>query len=248
MGFFRETGSFYIDRNKERSDETVEGIFTAPWFAALGSILLLDLILSGDNAIVIAMACKSLPEHERLKGVVIGGAGAVIVRVCLTLFATELLGLPYLQFIGGALLVYIAVKLLVDNSEDEGSGKQATTLFAAVRTIMIADFIMSLDNVLALAGVANMVPEAKWSLIICGLMISLPIVLCGAQVFLLIMKKLPWLTYLGGAILAYTAAEMMTMDKVIGVYLTDWSLIIKIVLVVMVLSFGWFKNHRTCKC
>ena len=231
MGFFRETGSFYIDRNKERSDETVEGIFTAPWFAALGSILLLDLILSGDNAIVIAMACKSLPEHERLKGVVIGGAGAVIVRVCLTLFATELLGLPYLQFIGGALLVYIAVKLLVDNSEDEGSGKQATTLFAAVRTIMIADFIMSLDNVLALAGVA-----------------SLPIVLCGAQVFLLIMKKLPWLIYLGGAILAYTAAEMMTMDKVIGVYLTDWSLIIKIVLVVMVLSFGWFKNHRTCKC
>ena len=155
MGFFRETGSFYIDRNKERSDETVEGIFTAPWFAALGSILLLDLILSGDNAIVIAMACKSLPEHERLKGVVIGGAGAVIVRVCLTLFATELLGLPYLQFIGGALLVYIAVKLLVDNSEDEGSGKQATTLFAAVRTIMIADFIMSLDNVLALAGVAG---------------------------------------------------------------------------------------------
>ena len=212
----------------------MEGIFTAPWFAALGSILLLDLILSGDNAIVIAMACKSLPEHERLKGVVIGGAGAVIVRVCLTLFATELL--------------YIAVKLLVDNSEDEGSGKQATTLFAAVRTIMIADFIMSLDNVLALAGVANMVPEAKWSLIICGLMISLPIVLCGAQVFLLIMKKLPWLIYLGGAILAYTAAEMMTMDKVIGVYLTDWSLIIKIVLVVMVLSFGWFKNHRTCKC
>ena len=204
--------------------------------------------MSGDNAIVIAMACKSLPEHERLKGVVIGGAGAVIVRVCLTLFATELLGLPYLQFIGGALLVYIAVKLLVDNSEDEGSGKQATTLFAAVRTIMIADFIMSLDNVLALAGVANMVPEAKWSLIICGLMISLPIVLCGAQVFLLIMKKLPWLIYLGGAILAYTAAEMMTMDKVIGVYLTDWSLIIKIVLVVMVLSFGWFKNHRTCKC
>ena len=79
-------------------------------------------------------------------------------------------------------------------------------------------------------------------------MISLPIVLCGTQVFLLIMKKLPWLIYLGGAILAYTAAEMMTMDKVIGVYLTDWSLIIKIVLVVMVLSFGWFKNHRTCKC
>lgn len=223
-------------------------MFTAPWFAALGSILLLDLILSGDNAIVIAMACKSLPDNERLKGIIIGGAGAVIVRVCLTLFATELLGLPYLQFIGGALLIYIAIKLLVDNGDEETNGKQATTLFAAVRTIMIADFIMSLDNVLALAGVANMVPESKWSLIICGLMISLPIVLCGAQLFMLIMKKLPWLIYLGGGILAYTAAEMMTMDKVVGVYLADWSLIIKVILVVMVLSIRWFKNHKSCNC
>lgn len=227
-------------------DSLFSGMFTPAWFAAIGSIILLDLILSGDNAIVIAMACKGLPEHERTKGVVIGGMGAVIVRVVLTLFATELLGLPYLQFIGGALLVYIAVKLLADSGEEESSGKQAVTLFAAVRTIMIADFIMSLDNVLALAGVANMVPEGKWSLIICGLMISLPIVLCGAQLFMMIMKKLPWLIYVGGGILAYTAAEMMVMDRVIGVYLEEWSLIIKVVLVVMVLCYGWFKNRRTC--
>lgn len=225
----------------------MEGMFTAAWFAALGSIILLDLILSGDNAIVIAMACKNLPDHEKLKGMIIGGAGAVIVRVVLTLFATELLGFPYLQFIGGFLLIYIAVKLLVEKDDGEANGKQAVTLFAAVRTIMIADFIMSLDNVLALAGVANMVPEGKWSLIIAGLMISLPIVLCGASLFMMIMKKLPGLIYVGGGILAYTAAEMMVMDRVIGVYLQDWGLMIKIVLVIAVLSFGWFKNHQSCK-
>lgn len=223
----------------------MEGMFTAAWFAALGSIILLDLILSGDNAIVIAMACKNLPDHEKLKGMIIGGAGAVIVRVVLTLFATELLGFPYLQFIGGFLLIYIAVKLLVEKDDDGADGKQAVTLFAAVRTIMIADFIMSLDNVLALAGVANMVPEGKWSLIICGLMISLPIVLCGASLFMMIMKKMPGLIYVGGGILAYTAAEMMVMDRVIGVYLQDWGLMIKIVLVVAVLAFGWFKNRKT---
>lgn len=221
------------------------GMFSPAWFAALGSIILLDLILSGDNAIVIAMACKGLPDNERLKGVIIGGMGAVIVRVLLTLFATELLGLPYLQFIGGFLLIYIAVKLIVEGDDDKKEGKQAVTLFAAVRTIMIADFIMSLDNVLALAGVANMVPEGKWSLIICGLMISLPIVLCGAQLFMMIMKKLPWLIYAGGAILAYTAAEMMVMDKIVGVYLADWALIIKAGLVIAVLSYGWMKNHRS---
>ena len=174
-------------------------MFTASWFAGLGSIILLDLILSGDNAIVIAMACKRLPEHEKFKGMLIGGFGAVAIRVMLTLFATELLGLAYLQFIGGILLVYIAVKLLLEGDEEESHGKAPATLFSAVKTIMIADFIMSLDNVLALAGVANMVPEAKWSLIICGLLISLPIVLCGAQLFMMIMKKFSGLIYVGGA-------------------------------------------------
>ena len=223
-------------------------MFSAAWFAALGSILLLDLILSGDNAILIAMACKGLPDKQKLKAMIIGCMGAVIIRVLLTLFATELLGLPYLQFIGGILLLYIAVKLLTDHGDDKAGDKQPTTLMAAVRTIIIADFIMSLDNVLSLAGVANMVPEGKWSLIICGLMISLPIVLCGAQLFLMIMKKLPGLVYVGGGILAYTAAEMMVMDRVIGVYLVEWSLIIKVVLVLMILSFGWFKNHKSCNC
>lgn len=223
-------------------------MFSAAWFAALGSILLLDLILSGDNAILIAMACKRLHDKQKLKAMIIGCMGAVIIRVLLTLFATELLGLPYLQFIGGILLLYIAVKLLTDHGDDKAGDKQPTTLMAAVRTIIIADFIMSLDNVLSLAGVANMVPEGKWSLIICGLMISLPIVLCGAQLFLMIMKKLPGLVYVGGGILAYTAAEMMVMDRVIGVYLVEWSLIIKVVLVLMILSFGWFKNHKSCNC
>lgn len=222
----------------------MEGMFTGAWFAALGSILLLDLILSGDNAILIAMACKKLPDKQRLKAMIIGGMGAVIIRVLLTLFATELISFPYLQFIGGLLLLYIAIKLISQHDEDESSNTQPLTLLSAVKTIIIADFIMSLDNVLSLAGVANMVPEGKWSLIICGLMISLPIVLCGAQVFLMIMKKIPALIYVGGAILAYTAAEMIVMDKVIGIYLINWAMIIKAVFVIFVLCLGWLKNRK----
>ena len=218
--------------------------FAGAWFAALGSILLLDLILSGDNAILIAMACKKLPDKQRLKAMIIGGMGAVIIRVLLTLFATELISFPYLQFIGGLLLLYIAIKLISQHDEDESSNTQPLTLLSAVKTIIIADFIMSLDNVLSLAGVANMVPEGKWSLIICGLMISLPIVLCGAQVFLMIMKKIPALIYVGGAILAYTAAEMIVMDKVIGIYLINWAMIIKAVFVIFVLCLGWLKNRK----
>lgn len=222
----------------------MEGMFTGAWFAALGSILLLDLILSGDNAILIAMACKKLPDKQRLKAMIIGGMGAVIIRVLLTLFATELISFPYLQFIGGLLLLYIAIKLISQHDEDESSKAQPLTLISAVKTIIIADFIMSLDNVLSLAGVANMVPEGKWSLIICGLMISLPIVLCGAQVFLMIMKKFPALIYIGGAILAYTAAEMIVMDKVIGAYLINWAMFIKAIFVILILCLGWLKNRK----
>ena len=149
------------------------GMFSPEWFAAFTSIVLLDLILSGDNAILIALACKNLPPHHRGRAILVGGMGAVLIRICCTLFATGLLAAPYLEFIGGALLLSIAVKLLTDHKGgSEETGAQPTTFWAAVRTILIADFIMSIDNVLSLAGVANTVPEGKWSLIIGGLLIT----------------------------------------------------------------------------
>ena len=168
-------------------------MFSPEWLAALSGILLLDLLLSGDNAILIALACKNLPHEMRRKAIIVGGLGAVFVRIVCTLFATGLLASPYIEFIGGAALVFIAIKLVTDHSDGrvDDSGNHPTTFGQAVRTILIADFIMSIDNILSLAGVANTVPEGKWSLIICGLMISIPIVLFGAQIFLMIMLKGP---------------------------------------------------------
>lgn len=177
------------------------GMFSPEWLAALSGILLLDLLLSGDNAILIALACKNLPHEMRRKAIIVGGLGAVFVRIVCTLFATGLLASPYIEFIGGAALVFIAIKLVTDHSDGrvDDSGNHPTTFGQAVRTILIADFIMSIDNILSLAGVANTVPEGKWSLIICGLMISIPIVLFGAQIFLMIMLKVPALIYLAPA-------------------------------------------------
>jgi len=223
------------------------GMFSPEWWAALSGILLLDLLLSGDNAVMIALASHSLPPESRQKAVIIGGLGAVFVRISCTLFATGLLAAPYLKFIGGFLLLAIAMKLV---SEDPGGGgsdkeqKQPKTLGSAIRTIIIADFIMSLDNILALAGVANTVPDGKWSLIICGLMVSIPIVLCGAQFFLLIMLKIPALVYVGGAILGYTAAELMTTDPTLGGSAEPYALALKIGYVALVVGFGILYKRR----
>ena len=221
----------------------MEGIFSAQWLAALGSILLLDLILSGDNAILIALACKNLPEGKKIKAMVIGGLGAVLIRILCTLGATGLLVAPYLEFIGGAALLYIALHLLIDHGTDKDGGVRPATLGAAVRTILVADFIMSIDNILSLAGVANTVSQGKWSLIICGLLISIPIVLCGAQFFLLIMKKVPAIIYAGAGILAYTAAKLMVMDQGVGSYIAAYAPYMEVLFTVGVLSIGFYKNH-----
>ena len=225
------------------------GMFSPEWLAALSGILLLDLLLSGDNAILIALACKNLPHEMRRKAIIVGGLGAVFVRIVCTLFATGLLASPYIEFIGGAALIFIAIKLVTDHSDGrvEDGGSHPTTFGQAVRTILVADFIMSIDNILSLAGVANTVPEGKWSLIICGLMISIPIVLFGAQIFLMIMLKVPALIYGGAAILGWTAAALMVGDKALGVYLLPYALVLKIVFVAAVLGIGWYINHRNKK-
>lgn len=222
------------------------GMFSPEWLAALSGILLLDLLLSGDNAILIALACKNLPAEYRRKAILAGGFGAVFIRIVCTLFATGLLAAPYIEAVGGAALLYIAVKLVTDHHEDGDAeeAKQPTTFGAAVRTILIADFIMSIDNILSLAGVANTVPEGKWELIICGLLISIPIVLFGAQVFLMIILKVPALIYAGAAILGWTAAALMTGDKAVGAYLMPYALQLKILFVAAVLGIGWYINKH----
>lgn len=225
-------------------DTLFAGMFSPEWIAALSGIILLDLVMSGDNAILIALACKNLPAHTRGKAILIGGLGAVLIRIVCTLFATGLLSLPYIEALGGATLLYIAVKLMTNHRGGSQNPEAPASFWTAIRTILIADFIMSVDNVLSLAGVANTVPDGKWSLIICGLIISIPIVLFGAQFFLLLMKKIPALIYAGAALLGYTAAELITADKGIGGFVEPYALVMKAGFVVMVLAVGYYLNHR----
>lgn len=193
-------------------------ILSTQFLFALGSIILLDLVLAGDNAVVIAMASRKLPESLRKRAIYIGTAGAVIIRAIMTLIATYLLTIPFLQAIGGLILLPIAFKLLKpsDHSLKEANKFQASTGFiTAIKTIIIADAAMGIDNVLAIAGVAH----GDMTLVLLGLAISIPIVVWGSQIISNLMDRLPILVTIGSAILAYTAATMILHDKIIGSFL-----------------------------
>ncbi len=221
-----------------------ETMFSASWFVALGSILLLDLLLSGDNAIIIALACKNLPHDHRKKAIFLGCAGAIILRVLLTFAATRLLEVPYLQFIGGVALVFIAIKLLKPEEEDLSNIESSAKLWTAIKTILVADFIMSLDNVLSLAAVAQTVPDGKYLLILIGLLVSIPLVVCGAQLLLKLIQHFPIIIYFGVAILGYAAAKMMVFDHAIGVYLAPFALAIEIILPIIVVAVGFYMKRK----
>ncbi|MFD0769545.1 TerC family protein [Bacillus sp. CGMCC 1.60114] len=169
----------------------------------------IDIVLGGDNAIVIALASRNLPETERNKAIILGTGLAIILRIFLTVIAVYLLNIPFLQLIGGVFLTLIAINLLTDSSHDLSSIKAKTTLFQAVRTIVFADLVMGFDNVLAIAGAAH----GDITLVITGLLISIPIIIWGSKLILLCMERFPLLVYIGAAILAYTAGSMITHEK-----------------------------------
>ncbi len=184
-------------------------------WGAVGQIILIDLLLGGDNAVVIALACRDLPHQQRIKGIVLGTAGAIILRVILITCAVALLDLPFLKVVGGALLIWIGVKLLLPDSE-EGEEKVAssTKLFAAVKTIIIADFVMSLDNVLAIAAAAQQAHDDHQTLlVIFGLLVSIPFIVCGSQVILAFLDKFPIIIWFGGALLGWIAGSMLSTDS-----------------------------------
>lgn len=207
--------------------------------AALGSIMLINLILSGDNAVVIALASRNLPHEQRKKAVFWGSLGAVVLRIVLTLAAAYLLQIPYLQFAGGLALLYIAVKLIAD---DKGDVKchEASCLSEAIKVILFADVIMSLDNVLAIAGVAN----GNWMLLGLGLAMSIPLVVFGSQLILNLMDRFPIIIYAGAAILGWTAAKMVIGDAAIGVMLTAYALPIEVALTAGVVAAGYWLKMR----
>ena len=222
--------------------------FQTEWFIALGSILLVNLILSGDNAVVIALASKNLPHAQRKKAILWGSAGAVILRVLLTFAAAALLDIPFLQFFGGLALLWIGVKLVGDSGNGEAACEEASCLMEAIKIILFADLIMSLDNVLALAAIAQTVPGSKYTLIIIGLATSIPLVVFGAQLLMKLMDRFPVIIYIGAGILGYAAAEMISGDQIVGQYVGGYSLVLEIGLALGVIAAGyWLKSRNQLK-
>ena len=200
----------------------MEHIGEATFWVALGKIIWVNILLSGDNAVVIALAARNLPAHQRNKAILGGSAAAIILRVILTIFAVQLLQYPYLKIVGAVLLFYIGVQLLIPE-EDHDEGLQSSgQLWAAVRTILLADLVMSLDNVIAVAAAAESgPPAAKLTLLIIGLGMSIPLIIFGSQLLLKVMEKYPVIITLGAALLGFVAGEMLVTDSAVEFYFSS---------------------------
>jgi YjbE family integral membrane protein len=198
---------------------------------AILAIIAIDLVLSGDNAVVIGMAARRLPAHQRRKAIVWGGAGAIILRIIFTILAALLLDVPLLQAIGGVLLLYIAIKLLKPVDDSHTSVKEADTMGQAIRTIILADAVMSLDNMLAVGGAAH---GHLW-LLLFGLALSIPILLVGSNIISHLIGTYPWLNYVGAAVLVYTAMEMIFGDEILHDYV-EVSLVVEYAIILAVVA------------
>jgi YjbE family integral membrane protein len=187
----------------------LEMFATSQFWVDVIKIIMIDLLLSGDNAVVIALACRNLPVDQRKKGILFGVGGAILLRIVLTFFAVSLLALPYLKLVGAVLLLWIGVKLILPEDEhSEDNIKADTRLFGAVKTIIIADFVMSLDNVLGVAAAA----KGNMPLLVFGLLISIPLIAWSSQLVLKLIDRFPYIIYAGGALLGYVAGEMLVSE------------------------------------
>jgi len=190
-------------------------IFSSPAFwIAVGQIVMIDILLGGDNAVVIALACRKLPAKQRTQGILWGTAGAIILRVILIFFALQLLAIPFLKIVGALLLVWIGVKLLMPEHEDgHGNITGSDKLWMAVKTVIIADLVMSVDNVIAIAGAAEASNTGHtMPLVIFGVLISIPIIIWGSQMVLKLMDRFPMIITLGGMLLGWIAGTMLVTD------------------------------------
>ena len=213
--------------------------------AALAAIVVIDLVLAGDNAIVIALAARNVPRHLQRRAMVWGAMGAVVVRSLLTLMVVWLLKLPGLLFVGGAMLVWIAYKLLLPE-RGHGDGPQvkaADTVWGAIRTIVVADLVMGVDNVLGVAGAAH----GSFVLVLLGLLISIPVLVWGSSILLRYVERFPGLVYLGAGVLAFTAVKMMTAEPTVRQVLEPHAALLPLAYVLTVLGVLWAgfaENHR----
>ena len=224
--------------------------FSDPLFwAALMSIIVANILLSGDNAVVIALASRNLPPVQQKKAIFWGSAAAIILRVILTITAVALLKLPYLKIVGGILLLYIGIQLLADSNVEEDL-KAESSIWAAIRTILIADLVMSLDNVLAVAAAAQNGPEeTRLLLLIIGLAMSIPLIVFGSAMLLKIMERFPIIITFGAGLLGFLAGGMLvddpaikdTIQKTLG----NAKLAFEVVGVALVILVGTFLKKRT---
>jgi YjbE family integral membrane protein len=182
-------------------------------WAAVGQIILIDVLLGGDNAVVIALACRNLPAAQRRAGILWGTVGAIVLRVALIAFAVTLLKVPFLKLVGGLLLLWIGVKLLAGEDESEHKVTGADTLWAAVKTIIIADFVMSLDNVIAIAGAAQNTPgDHQFAYIVFGLLVSIPLIVYGSTLVLKLIDRFPLVVTAGAGLLGWIAGGLIVTD------------------------------------
>jgi YjbE family integral membrane protein len=203
-------GAFFISNN---GAAMIFGLdLSSPVFwSAFGSIVLANIVLSGDNAVVIAMAARTLKPEQRGKAIFWGSAAAIVMRIILTIVAIQLLSLPYLKIVGAILLVYIGVDLLKGEDDSGEEGKEINGMLAAIRTILIADLVMSLDNVLAVAAAA----KGDLALLILGLLVSIPLIIFGATLLTKVMERFPIIITIGAALLGFLAGEMLLTDPAV---------------------------------
>jgi YjbE family integral membrane protein len=222
----------------------MEFLATIDW-AVIAQIIMIDILLGGDNAVVIALACRNLHPNQRRKGIMWGTAGAIVLRIALVAFAVTLLQIPFLKFTGGILLLWIGYKLMVQSEDDDGHELEASDkLWAAVKTIIVADIAMSVDNVIAIAGAAGQVDAAhhQFGYIVFGLLVSIPLIVGGSQIVLYLIDRFPWIVTMGAGLLGWIAGGMIFFDpgliKYFGEGIENYATVAGIVAAVGVMIYG----------
>lgn len=224
---------------------------TLSW-AAVFQIIMIDILLGGDNAVVIALACRNLPKKQRMQGVLWGTLGAIVLRVILIAFALTLLTIPYLKIIGALLLAWVAIRLLVPEEDSHGNVGSSVTVWAAVKTIIIADLVMSLDNVIAIAGAAQLAsPDHQLGLVIFGLLVSIPIIVWGSTIILTLIDRFPSIVMFGAGLLGWIAGGLFVTDIAYVQYFGEPSTAVRygaqIAGTVLILLLGKFLAQRQAK-
>ena len=226
----------------------MEEFMTATFWLAVGQIIMIDILLGGDNAVVIALACRNLPPKQRTQGIIYGTIGAIVLRVILIAFALALLTVPYLKLVGAVLLLWIGVKLLMPEGDDDHNISSSDKLWSAVKTVIVADLVMSVDNVLAIAGAAQGAGEAhQLPLVIFGLLVSIPIIVWGSTFVLKLMERFPFVITLGAMLLGWIAGQMAYTDPAIKAYLpasAAWSYGAAVAGALLVLAMGKLLQNR----